>query len=219
MNSFVVHSIPGSPFGRSALLVLEEKRVPYRFAPVAPGALRGPEHLARHPFGRVPVLEHGDFRLFESQAILRYLDRLIPDPPLTPGSLRAQAQMDQLMNINDWYLFHGVASVIAFQRIIRPAVLGLATDEAAIVAAMPKAQVVFDELARELGQQDYFVGESPTLADFLIAPQLDVLRTTPEWKQLTGAHSPLDGWLDRMNGRPSMRATTWERVSAMAQAA
>jgi hypothetical protein len=45
MNEFVVHSIPGSPFGRAVFVALEEKSVPYRLVPVAPGSLRQPEHL------------------------------------------------------------------------------------------------------------------------------------------------------------------------------
>ena len=61
MPDFIIHSIPGSPFGRAVLAALHEKGVPYRFSMVTPGALRSPEHLARHPFGRVPVLEHDGF--------------------------------------------------------------------------------------------------------------------------------------------------------------
>jgi len=57
MAEFIVHSIPGSPFGRAALTTLEEKGARYSFSPLAPGGLRSPEHLARHPFGRVPVLD------------------------------------------------------------------------------------------------------------------------------------------------------------------
>jgi glutathione S-transferase len=65
----------------------------------------------------------------------------------------------------------------------------------------------------------FFVGESITLADVLLAPQLDFFAATPEWEPLT-AHSPnIRRWLDRMNARPSMLATTWERVAAMAKAA
>jgi len=78
MSEIVVHSIPGSPFGRAVLVALEEKSARYRLVPVAPATLRTPGHLARHPFGRVPIMEHGDFRLYESQAILRYLDRTVP---------------------------------------------------------------------------------------------------------------------------------------------
>ncbi|HWJ33751.1 MAG TPA: glutathione S-transferase family protein [Steroidobacteraceae bacterium] len=219
MNEFVIHSIPGSPFGRAVLVALEEKGVHARLAPVAPGTFRTPEHLARHPFGRVPVMDHGGFRLYESAAILRYLDRILPEPQLTPSSPEAAARMDQLMNINDWYLFHGVANVIGFQRIVGPRLMGLTPDEGAIAAAMPKAHTVFDELARQLSDKAYFVGDSITLADVLLAPQLDFFTETPEWELLTAKNRNLRTWLDRMNARPSMAATTWERVAAMAKAA
>lgn len=217
MSEIVIHSIPGSPFGRATLVALEEKGARYRLAAVVPGTLRGPEHLARHPFGRVPVLEHGDFRLYEAQAILRYVDRALPGPALTPAQPRAAGRMDQLMNINDWYLFQGVANVIAFQRIVGPRLLGLTPDEAAIAAAMPKGHAVFEELSRLLDDQPYFVGDAISLADVLPAPQLDFMRATPEWTLLTRGRENLQAWLDRMNARPSMQATTWERVTAMAQ--
>jgi len=155
MTDIKVHSIPGSPYGRAVLIALEEKHATYQLFPVQPKTLRSPEHLARHPFGRIPVLEHGDFRLYETQAILRYIDRTLPGPLLTPLDPRAAARMDQLMNVNDWYLFQGVGNVIGFQRVVAPKLLGLAPDEAAIVAAMPKAHVVFDALARELGDGRY----------------------------------------------------------------
>jgi glutathione S-transferase len=219
MNEFVVHSIPGSPFGRAVLVALEEKGARYRIAAVAPGTLRTPEHLGRHPFGKVPILDHGAFRLYESQAILRYLDRALPRPALTPSDSQAAARMDQLMNVNDWYLFQGVANVIGFQRIVGPRLMGLTPDEEAIAAAMPKAHVVFDELARQLSDRPFFVGDSISLADLLIAAQLDFFREMPEWELLTAKNANLRGWLDRMNARPSMVATTWERVAAMAKAA
>jgi len=219
MNEIVVHSIPGSSFGRAVLIALEEKAARYRIVPVAPGRLKAPEHLTRHPFGRVPVVEHGDFRLYETQAILRYIDRVLPLPALTPAAPQAAARMDQLMNVNDWYLFHGVANVIVFQRIVGPRVLGLVPDEAAIAAAMPGAQIVFDALARQLEAKPYFVGETLSLADVLLAPQLDAFRETPEWQPLTEPYPNLRRWLERMSSRPSLRATTWECVEAMARAA
>lgn len=219
MNEFVIHSVPGSPFGRAVMIALEEKGAPYRLAPVVPGTMRTPEHLACHPFGRVPYLEHGDFALYETAAILRYVDRVLPEPKLTPANPQAAARMDQLMNINDWYLFQGVSNVIGFHRIIRPRLMGLDADEDAIAAAMPKAHVVFGELSRLLDRGPYFVGESITLADLILAPQLDFFVATPEWQPLTANSPAIRQWLDRMNARPSMRATTWERVAAMAKAA
>jgi glutathione S-transferase len=219
MNEFVIHSIPGSPFGRAVLVALEEKGAPYRLAPVVPGTLRTPEHLACHPFGRVPYVEHRGFKLYETAAIVRYVDRVLPEPALTPANPQAAARMDQLMNVNDWYLFQGVANVIGFQRIIRPRLMGLDSDEEAIAAAMPKAHTVFGELSRQLGDRPYFVGESITLADVILAPQLDFFAATPEWEPLTANSPNIRQWLDRMNARPSMCATTWERVAAMAKAA
>jgi glutathione S-transferase len=215
MSEFTVFSIPGSPFGRAVLVALEEKGTDYRLSPVKPGTLRTPEHLACHPFGKVPVMDHAGFRLYESQAILRYLDRTLPQPALTPTLPQDAARMDQLMNINDWYLFQGVANVIVFHRIIGPRVLGLQPDESAIAAAMPKAHAVFGELARQLGERPFLAGDSISLADVLLAPQLDFFRETPEWEPLTADAANLRAWLDRMNARPSMAATTWERVAAM----
>ena len=219
MSEFIIHSIPGSPFGRAVLTTLEEKGARYSFSPLAPGGLRSPEHLARHPFGRVPVLEHDGFLLYETQAILRYLDRVLPNPAFTPADPRRAARMDQVMNVNDWYLFQGVANVIVFHRVVGPRVLGLAPDEAAIEAAMPKARAVFDELARLLGGQSFFTGETMTLADLLVAPHLGLFSLAPEWPALVAPHKNLVAWLARMEARPSFQATTWERVSEMAQAA
>jgi glutathione S-transferase len=219
MSEFTVHSIAGSPFGRAVLATLQEKGVPCRFSPVAPGTFQSPQHLARHPFGRVPVLEHDGFSLYETQAILRYLDRVLPAPALTPSDAGRAARMDQVMNINDWYLFHGVGNVIVFHRVVGPRVMGLKPDETAIEAAMPKARTVFKELARLLGEQPFFAGDALSLADLMVAPAIGFFTETPEWAELGAPHQNLVAWLARMEDRPSFKATTWERVSEMAQAA
>jgi len=215
MSGFVIHSIPGSPYGRAALVALEEKNAAYRLRAVVPGTLQTTQHLALHPFGRIPVMEHDDYRLYEVQAIVRYIDRALPGAALTPTDLKAAGRMDQLMNINDWYLFQGVARVIVFHRVVGPRVMGLKADESAIAAAMPAAHKVFTELARLLGEQAFFAGGSLSLADIMLGPQLDMFRMTPEWEPLTAEHGNIRAWLDRMNARPSMAATTWERVAAM----
>jgi glutathione S-transferase len=219
MRDFVVHSIPGSPYGRAVLLALEEKGVAYRFAAMAPGDHRSAAYLAKHPFGRVPVLEHGDFTLYETAAILRYLERIFPEPALTPLGAQPAARMDQLMNICDWYFFQGVGNVIAFERVVGPALRGKTPDEAAIAAAMPDARRVFGELARLLGDKPYFCGPDLSLADVMLAPHVDFFPGIPEWDELTGEHAHLQAWLARMNARPSMKATTWSKLRDMATAA
>ncbi len=201
------------------LVALEEKGAAYRAVPVAPGTTRAPAHQALHPFGRVPTIEHGAFRLYETQAILRYIERTCPAPALTPRDPQAGGRMDQLMNVNDWYLFQGVANVIVFERLLAPRLLGRAADENAIVAAMPMAHAVFEQLARELADRPYFVGEAVSLADLLIAPQLDFFSEAAEWGPLTARRANVRAWLERMRARPSLGATTRERVVAMAQRA
>jgi len=213
-----VHSIPGSPYGRAVLVALEEKGIAYRLA-VPPGGLREAQHLARHPFGKIPVLEHGEFSLYETQAILRYIDRILPDPPLTPAGAKDAARMDQVMNICDWYFFHGVGNVIAFERVVGPALRGKAPDEAAIAAAMPAAKLVFGELSRLLEEKPYFGGQKVSLADVMLAPHVDFFTGIGEWHELAGPHGNVQAWMARMNERPSFQATTWQKLSALARAA
>lgn len=219
MTDFTVHGVPGSPYVRAVLITLEEKAAPYRFAALAPGQHRAQPYLSLNPMAKIPTLVDGDFVLTETQAILRYIDRVVPTPPLTPASPRAAARMDQVMNINDWYLFQGVGNVIGFQRVVGPRLMGLAPDEAAIAAAMPAARTVFAELSRLLGEQPYFAGDAVSLADLLVATQIDFMAQTPEWAALTTPDGPLARWHARMAARPSLRATTWDAVAAMAQAA
>jgi len=206
MNEIVAYGILGSPFLRAVLLGLEEKRLPYRVEAMAPAALKAPEHLARHPFGRIPVIEHGDFRLYETQAILRYLDAAFPDPALQPVEAEAIGRMNQIIGINDWYLFQKVGAVIVFNRIVGPLLMGRTPDEAAIAAAMPMGRTCIDELGRLLAGQAFLAGDHLSIADLMVAPQLDFLQATPEGRELL-AGTALADWLARMNERPSMQRT------------
>jgi glutathione S-transferase len=84
---------------------------------------------------------------------------------------------------------------------------------------MPRAHVVFAELARLLGNADWFGGESVSLADLMVAPHFDFFAQTPEWLELTTGHGNLVDWLARAEQRASLRATTWARVKEMAATA
>ena len=219
MADFIVHSFLGSPYGRSVLATLEEKSTPWQLVPIRPGAHKQIPHLERQPFGRAPAIEHGGFRLYETQAILRYLDRVLPSPPLTPADPQAAAMMDLVMNVNDWHLFQGVCDVIGFHRVVSPRVFGGVPDEGAIAASMPKAHTVFSELSRLLGDRPYMAGQVLSLADLHLAPQMAMMALTPEWMTLTASNPNLIVWLDRMEARPSFVATTWERLMEYSQAA
>jgi len=84
-----IYGMSGSPFVWRTELVLTEKDVDYELITLsrAKGDLQAAEHLARNPRGRVPVLEYGDLTLYESQAIVEYLEDRYPEPALVPTDL------------------------------------------------------------------------------------------------------------------------------------
>jgi glutathione S-transferase len=114
--------------------------------------------------------------------------------------------MNQIIGINDWYFFPKAAAIIVFQRVIGPALLGTTTNEGEISAAVPMARTCIAELDRLLGSQRFLVGDQLSIADLMLAPQIDFFAATPEGKILLDGTN-LKAWLARMNARPSMIAT------------
>ena len=214
MSVTIVRGIPGSPFMRAVLMTLLEKNAPYRLEPIAPGQHKSPEYLAKHPFGRVPVIEQDGFVLYETQAILRYLDRIYPAPAFTPADPRAAARMDQAMNISDWYLFRMIGVPIVFNRVVAPRI-GVPPNDAAVAAALPEAQAAFGSIETFLADRPYMAGDAVTLADLMMAPHMDMLGECAEGQTML-AGTRIAAWLERMRARPSMAATTWDRLLAAA---
>jgi glutathione S-transferase len=217
MTDIVVHGIPGSPYLRSALLGLHEKAAAYRLAVIPQGiaGARSEAHLQRHPFGRIPVLEHGDFRLYETQAILRYLDAVLPGPALQPHEPRAAARMNQIAGIVDWYVFPYISVGITAERLMSQVFWKRPADEQNIAQALPRAWICIRELERLLGSSEFLTGDTLSIADLMVAPHLQFFRGTPEAEQLMRG-TALDAWLKRMQARPSMQATEAERLKQAA---
>lgn len=213
MTRYIVHTVPGSPFARAVMAMLEEKDATWTLAPMGPGELRSEAHLARHPLGKMPALEWDGRHLYETQAILRYLDDTIEGASLVPAGVDDRARMNQVIGICECYLFPECVRIVAFQRVVGPAIVpGFETDESAIAAAMPRSIEIVGELSRLLGEREWFGGEHLSLADLMIGPQLEFLSRTPEWSQLTLGRENLVFWLARMEARPSMQVTLWERL-------
>ena len=211
MTELVIHAAPGSPYSRAALLGLEEKRARYRFIAVPPGTTRNPEHLQKHPFGRVPVLDHGDFRLYETQAILRYIDAVLPGPTLQPTEPRAAARMSQIANIVDWYVFPSIGVGINAERLVPQMFWNRPTDETNVANALPQARICIRELEKLKGDAEYLVGNELSIADLMVAPHLAIFMMTPEGQEMLSGTSLLP-WLDRMSKRDSWAATEMERL-------
>jgi len=200
-----LYGVAASPYVRGARLGLEEKRVDYDFVDMPIGAHKEPAHLARHPFGRVPAFAHDGFALYETQAILRYVDQAFPGEALQPKEPRAAARMNQLMGIVDWYVMPSM-SAIAFQRLMVSR-RGAKPDDAIIEKALPMARTAIAEIDRLSDGQPYLTGARVSLADLMLAPHYYYFSLTPEGKSLGSDHPRLGSWLARMETHPSMKAT------------
>ena len=203
--SLKLYGVPGSPYVLAARLGLTEKGVDFEMVPVAPSKAKSPEHLARHPFGRMPAMDHDGFTLYETQAILRYVDQAFPGPQLEPPTPREAARMNQIIGIVDCYLHEAWSSDIAFERLFAARILGRPADEARIAAALPQARLCAEAL-EAIAAAPYLTGDSLTLADAHLAPHFAFLRMTPEGETILAGKTKLTRWFGKMSERESAKA-------------
>lgn len=199
-----LYGVAGSPNVRGAMLGFLEKGVAYEMIDVPP-PFKDPAHMARNPFGRVPVLDHDGFVLYETQAILRYADRAFSGPSLQPADLREAARMDQILSIVDCYLFKTWSGEIGFERLVAQNFLGRPPNLEAIEAALPLAQACADAL-EALAAKPYLTGETFSLADIRLLPHFAWFQLTPEGAEMLKGKPKLIDWFRRASERPSVAA-------------
>ncbi len=206
----IVYGPAYSTYLRTVRLALEEKGCDYELADISTPATDKEDkkamHKKRHPFIKVPAFEHDGFELYETDAIIRYIDQVLPGPKLVPADPKAQARMNQIIGIVDSYANDCMIGKIAVERVFKPK-RGGQTDEAVVAAAIPRAKTCLAEIERLAGGGQFLVGDSVTLADCLFAPILNYLLLTPEGPGLLEPHAGLKGWWERMKARPSMAKT------------
>jgi glutathione S-transferase len=197
-----------STYARTARLALEEKGVDYDLVEVdiLQGAGQTPEHLARHPFGKVPAFEHEGFTLYETDAITRYVNEAFPGPDLEPSDLRARARMTQAIGIIGGYAYPCLITQIFIQRAVMP-MLGNASDEGAISQALPQAKTCLKALEKLIGGNPYLAGATLSRADLLLIPVYDYFSQTPEGQKLLDEAPNLKRWWERVRTRPSVEKT------------
>lgn len=212
MSAPVVYGAAYSVYVRWVRLTLEEKGVSYRLEEVDVFAPDGPpaDHLARHPFGKIPAFEHDAFRLYEAGAIARYVDEAFLGPPLQPAEPKARARMNQAISVLDSYAYRTLVWDIFVERVRAPA-QGRASDEAKIAAALPRAEICLDALCAIAGDGPYLAGADLTLADLHALPMIDYFREAPEGAELLARRETLVRWLDFMRARPSSVVTAPHR--------
>ncbi|MEM9685101.1 MAG: glutathione S-transferase family protein [Pseudomonadota bacterium] len=210
MSDFTIFGFDASTYVRSARMMCEEKGVSYDLQPVDLGS---PDHLKLHPFGKIPSVRHGDFSLYETIAIGRYVDRVFDGPALQPHDPKAAARMDQWLSATEDYLYDVLIRQIVWQRLVVPS-RGGAADEAMIAAAVPNMVRHLDILEANLDGRSYLAGEDVSLADLVLLPIMSYLRMTPEGGPEIAKRANVSAWYDRMAERPSYAATLPNREEA-----
>ncbi len=210
MTEVVVYGAAYSVYVRIVRLALLEKGVEHSLEEVDVFAEEGPpaEHLRRHPFGRIPAFRHDDFELYETAAIVRYIDDEFAGPSLTPDEPRSRARMNQIVGILDSYGYRTLVWDIFVERLGRPQEGGV-SDESRIAAALPRAATVLAELARLKGGAPFLAGAALSLADLHAAPMIAYFRLTPEGARLLGEQPAIAAWWAEMAVRPSLLATRY----------
>jgi glutathione S-transferase len=116
MSTMTLWGFDGSTYVRTVKMVLAEKRYT-DFEQIQVNVLAGepksPEHLVRHPFGKVPVLDHDGMRILETSAIARYLNDVLPGKSLVPSTPKDRARMDMVIGIIDSYGYGALVGGIA----------------------------------------------------------------------------------------------------------
>ena len=204
-----------SAYTRIARLALEEKKVDYELEEVDIFADAGPppEYLQLNPFGTIPCLVYGDFSLYETSAICRYVDEMFLGVPLQPKEPAPRARMNQIIGVLDSYAYRPMVWDVYVQRIVVAGSGGQA-DEELVASALPTLQQVLQQIDQWRGDDDYLVGNALSLADLHAYPMLRYFIETEEGASMMKSFPRLAEWLSQMQSRPSAAATSFHSADS-----
>ena len=204
MAEITVFGFPHSSFVHIARLVLTHKEVPYTFHDLEPD-MGSPKHLALHPFDRVPILQHGDFLLYETSAIVAYLEEMFPKPSLQPDTPQGRGWMNQWISAVNSYYYPYMIYHVGHERNVFP-LLGIPSDEKVVEHALPKIKVALQVVERQLSHgQDFLLGGDVTLADYYLLPSTYSFGRTPEGKTMYPSFPAVQAWRERMEALPTVQ--------------
>lgn len=197
----------GNPFStctRKVLMTLAEKGASAELVVVdlSKGEQKQHPHVERQPFGVVPVFEdEGGYQIYESRAIIRYLDRKLGGDPLTPTDLIEFAEMERWISVEQSY-FSPSALTIARQVLWS----GGKPDEAVVRDAKAKAEKALDVADARLAGREYLSGPF-SLADISWMPYLEFFEPAKMGEVITSRPN-VAAWWNRIRTRP-----TWQKVT------
>lgn len=156
-----------SVYTRICQLALHLKGVPYRFETLDVFAEAGNEKArqAGHPFGKIPILRHGDLTLYETLAITRYIDQAFDGPRLQPENPSERARMNQIISLVDTQAYPVLVWGLHVPKTeAREPEPGMIDKGRAVLA-------VLEGLAHE----PWLCGNKPSLADAYLAACMDCI--------------------------------------------
>lgn len=204
-EKLTLYGFDGSTYVRTVKMLLHEKGAGYDQVPVnvLAGEPRQPEHLKRHPFGKVPVLDHGDFRILETSAITRYLNEVLPGKSLIPDTPRDRARMDMGIGLHDSYGYPSLVGVAGYH--LFPDFIGGKNDEAR-AKCLDQGRLYLTEVMKLRGTDPWIAGGAPSLADFYLAPVCFYVSLTEDRDRAFDVPGFADWW-ERVQGLDSYKAT------------
>jgi glutathione S-transferase len=192
-----------STYTRVVCMVCEEKGIDYVLTETP---LRAPELFALHPFGKMPVLRHGDFAICESKAIATWLDRSFPDPFVFPSDPRLAALTEQWVSLVNTVMDRTLIRTYLLAYIVAQAT-GAKPDRQAIDAVMPAVREQLGVLDSAVADTGHLVGDRFTFADINLLPMLHRVQQAPEGAEILAASPHLARYYDRHAARPSFTRT------------
>jgi glutathione S-transferase len=201
--AITLHGMSGSPFTWKVQLALEHKRLGYqmRWLSRSNGDLQTPEFAALNPRRLAPVLSDGELTVYESEAIVRYLEAAYPEPTLFPGTLADKALAFRLVAEVDHHFgpsMEGLVEQILFKP--DPA----QRDAATIEQAREKVFAELEHFEREL-RGDFLAG-AMSAADFALYPAIMLTLRIEKREPSLGISSKLGGklgsWMKRIEALP-----------------
>ncbi len=194
MSKMTLWGFNGSTYVRTVKMLLAEKGAT-DFEQVQINVLEGEprkaEHLARHPFGKVPVLDHNGLRILETSAITRYLNDVLPGKSLVPASPSDRARMDMVIGILDSYGYGALVGGVAAYHLFPDFVGG--KNEGMLKAGIDNGRKVI-EFAMETKGDSPFVAGDLSLAELYLAPVLAYVSMTPDAKSVFDVKGFADWW-------------------------
>ena len=198
---------PGSTCTRKVLCTLAEKGKEAQFVNIDLGTReqKSADFLVHQPFGVVPVLDDEGFELYESRAIIRYLDVKFPTPSLTPKDAKAHAKMEQWTSVEYSY-FAPAAMKVIYQKLMNP-MRGLPTDQAIVDQGKEGVGRALDVLEKALDGHAYLAGDQFSLCDIGFMPYIEYLFAGQEGELITSRKN-VGAWWKRISERPSWKKAT-----------